>query len=118
MTENINSTKYIGDLAENQACKYLIDHKYKILDRNWRTKYCEIDIIAEKNSDIYFVEVKYRRNNNQGGGLAAVNNAKQKQMAFAAELWISSHGLSHDAFLAVISLGGDFPRVEDFVVVN
>jgi uncharacterized protein (TIGR00252 family) len=118
MTENINSTKYIGDIAEDQACKYLKKNKYKIIDRNWRTRYCEVDIIAEKDRIIYFVEVKYRRNNNQGGGLAAVNLAKQKQMAFAAEIWISNHGHSQDAYLAVISLGGDFPKVEDFIVIN
>lgn len=118
MTENIKSTKYIGDLAEDEACKYLENNNYKVIDRNWRTKYCEIDIVAVKNKVIYFVEVKYRRKDNQGGGLEAVNATKQKQMTFAAEIWLSNNSLYQDAFLAVISLNGDYPRVQEFIVIN
>ncbi len=117
MTENIKSTKFVGDLAENEACKFLEKNNYKVIDRNWRTKYCEIDIVAKKDKQIYFVEVKYRKNNNYGSGLEAVTAKKQKQMQFSAELWLSKNRAKNEAYLAVISLSGEFPKVEDFLVI-
>lgn len=47
-----------GELGEEIACKFLKNKGYKILDRNFRKKFGEIDIIAEKNRIINFVEVK------------------------------------------------------------
>ncbi|MFH1956324.1 MAG: YraN family protein [Patescibacteria group bacterium] len=48
----------IGNLGEDLACEFLMKHGYKILDRNYRKKWGEIDIIAIKNNIIHFVEVK------------------------------------------------------------
>lgn len=48
----------IGQLGEDMACKFLMKHDYKILDRNYRKKWGEIDIISKKNNVIHFVEVK------------------------------------------------------------
>ncbi len=48
----------IGELGENIAVKFLVKHSFSILDRNYTKKWGEIDIIAEKNNKIYFIEVK------------------------------------------------------------
>ena len=48
----------IGDIGENIFAKHLVKHNYKILDRNYSKKWGEIDIIAQKDNIIYFVEVK------------------------------------------------------------
>lgn len=50
--------KITGDDGENRACNFLIENGYTIIDRNWRTKNGEIDIIAYKAETIVFVEVK------------------------------------------------------------
>lgn len=76
-----------GRQAEQAAATYLEMRGYKIIERNWRRPRCEIDIIAEKDGVIYFVEVKYRRNYNQGGGLEAITSSKLKRMHFAAASW-------------------------------
>lgn len=47
-----------GELGEDIACKFLVKHGYKIIDRNYNRKWGEIDIIATKNNKLYFVEVK------------------------------------------------------------
>ena len=47
-----------GEIGENIAVKHLVKHKYKILDRNYRKKWGEIDIIARKNKVLHFIEVK------------------------------------------------------------
>ncbi|MFA6273610.1 MAG: YraN family protein [Candidatus Paceibacterota bacterium] len=48
----------IGEIGENIACKFLVKHGFSILDRNYTKKWGEIDIVAEKNKKLYFIEVK------------------------------------------------------------
>lgn len=52
----------IGKIAEERVEMYLKKHGYKILNRNFHSKFGEIDIIAEKESTISFIEVKYSKN--------------------------------------------------------
>ena len=52
------NTKTTGVEGENRACEYLLSKGFKIIERNWRTKGGEIDIIAYKNDTIVFLEVK------------------------------------------------------------
>ena len=51
----------MGDWGENQACNFLQRHGFKIIERNYHTTMGEIDIIAAKGDDYYFIEVKTRR---------------------------------------------------------
>ena len=96
--------KSIGNRAEDTAALWLIDEGYEVLERNWRTKYCEIDIIARKKGIIYFVEVKYRSSSQQGGGVAAVTRSKLQQMKFGAEIYIAKTKSTASARLAVASV--------------
>ena len=48
----------IGEIGENIAVKFLVKHNFTILDRNYTKKWGEIDIVAEKQNKLYFVEVK------------------------------------------------------------
>ena len=54
----VKNTRKIGDLGENIACKFLIKRNYSIICRNYRKLWGEIDIVAEKDSLIHFIEVK------------------------------------------------------------
>ena len=83
------STKAIGDAGETVACQELVRRGYTILVRNWKTKFCEIDIVAEKETSLYFVEVKHRKNAEQGGGVAAITPKKLQQMTFAARVFMN-----------------------------
>lgn len=83
------TTKDLGNAAEEKVAQWLIGKGFSIRERNWKTKYCEIDCIAEKGDTIYFVEVKYRASSHQGGGVAAITPKKLKQMRFAAELYMA-----------------------------
>lgn len=113
------TTKEIGDTAETIASKYLCGRDHKIIDRNWKTKFCEIDIISKKSDTIYFTEVKYRRKQDQGGGLSAITDKKLRQMKFAAELYALSNQISDTNLrLAAISLTGQPPVVCDFLEVQ
>ena len=85
------TTRQIGDRGEQATADWLVADGHEIIARNWRTRYCEIDIVSLKDGTLYFTEVKYRKNNNFGGGLAAITTKKQRQMRFAAELFMAKH---------------------------
>jgi len=53
-----SETQKIGEIGENIAVKFLVKHGFLILDRNYTKKWGEIDIIAEKDTRLYFIEVK------------------------------------------------------------
>lgn len=95
-----------GHAAEQRASRYLQARGYEILELNWQTRWCETDIIAEKDGVVYFVEVKYRRSTGQGRGLDYVTSGKIKKMALAAELWVSQRDWRGDYALAAIGLDG------------
>ncbi len=87
-----------GNKAEDQAAKYLKEKGYKILARNFSCKMGEIDIIAEdKQKTLIFVEVKQRKTNLFGGGLAAVNKAKQRRIALTAAAYIKKTRINYFA---------------------
>lgn len=69
-----------GKLGEWIAEKYLKLHFYKVLERNFKTKTGEIDIIAKKKNTIVFVEVKLRTSIEKGLPREAVNYRKQKHI--------------------------------------
>lgn len=113
------STKQIGDKAEDVATNYLVRLGHKIIDRNWKTKYCEIDIVSKYKQTIHFTEVKYRKKSDQGGGLAAITDKKLNQMKFAANFYMqSNHILDMDMQLAVISVIGQPPVLEQYLEIE
>ena len=93
-----------GHDAEKSAAEYLKVQGYKILELNWKTKYCEIDIVAQKDKRIYLVEVKSRKTLLQGSGMDYITYKKLNQMKFAAEMWVSDNRWDGDYQLAVVSI--------------
>lgn len=112
------TTKQIGDSGEDVACRYLVGRGHEIIDRNWKTKFCEIDIVSKYKNIVYFTEVKYRKNAEQGGGLAAITPKKLRQMNFAAKYYAVKNQLSNtDLRLAALAVTGQPPKVETFLEV-
>lgn len=110
------TTKQIGDNAEDIAAEYLVQLEHEVLARNWKTKFCEIDIVSRKDKTIYFSEVKYRRTQVQGGGIAAITPKKQQQMGFAAEYYMASKNLKDVPMkLVAIAMSGISPKVETYL---
>lgn len=88
MTKN---TVSIGKQGEDIACKFLKKDKYKILEKNYRTKQGEIDIIAEDSKGVLcFVEVKARSRTDYGSPKEAVNYHKQKKLLATAFAYLES----------------------------
>jgi len=112
------TTRQIGDSGEDEACRYLVGNGHEIIDRNWKTKFCEIDIVSKFRNTVYFTEVKYRKNAQQGGGLAAITPKKLRQMDFAAKYYALKNQLNDtDLRLAALSVTGQPPKVKTFLEV-
>ena len=94
----------VGHDAEKDVAVWLRGQKFKVLDLNWRTRRCEIDIIASRKKVLYFIEVKSRKSGAWGSGLDYITPRKRAQMQYAAETWLSEHEWSHDVRLAVVSV--------------
>lgn len=87
-------TKAIGDTGEEYAVEYLKKHKYKILVRNYRKRFGEIDIIAEKKGTVAFVEVKTRHENPLTKPFEAVDTKKQKKIYKTSIAYIYENNLN------------------------
>ncbi len=120
INEKTMTTRQIGDKGEQAAADWLTADGHEIVARNWRTRYCEIDIVSVKGEVLYFTEVKYRKNDDFGDGLAAITAKKQRQMRFAAELFLAGKpecsGMA--AKLLAASVSGDPPAIQAVVEVN
>lgn len=88
-----SNKRQIGANYEDAACDYLQQQGYVILERNFRNRRGEIDIIAKDGEYICFVEVKYRTTNTYGSPLEAVDYRKQNQVRSVAQYYLMKHGL-------------------------
>lgn len=80
-----------GAIAEDLAEQFLLAKGFKILDRNWRNRWCEIDIVAIRKGIVHFVEVKYRKNAVYGSGFDYITRDKQNRLARAASMYMNSY---------------------------
>ena len=79
---------YTGVFGEVCAARYLRDNGYKILFANYRTRFGEIDIVAQKDGVISFVEVKTRGPGMLASPAEAVDNEKQRRLSLAASQFL------------------------------
>lgn len=82
--------KILGNLGEEAAVAFLLKRGYKILERNYRKRIGEIDIIAFDNKfdEYVFVEVKTRKNLNFGYPEESVNQKKKLKIQKTAQWWL------------------------------
>lgn len=92
----IFTTKQTGDKGETYAAKYLKKHKYKIIARNYKKPYGEIDIIAENKEVIAFVEVKTRKENSLTQPVYAVNRKKQIKILKTADMYMYENNIDKE----------------------
>lgn len=107
--------KSLGPLGEELASDHLVKKGYRLIERNFKIKIGEIDIIAEDGQTLVFVEVKTRLNKEFGQPFEAVNLFKQKKIRCIAEAYLQRKPLNgREARFDVISilLEPDKTRIE------
>lgn len=96
---NNRYNKNLGDAGEQRATDFLIEKGYKIIDRNWRTKDGEIDIIAEKDEIIVFVEVKTLPNCTYDMIQREINYQKQQRILKTTKRFLINHREYNNKFV-------------------
>ena len=81
----------LGQFGEEQAARYLRRRFYSIVERNYRCRFGEIDLIAKRGGILAFVEVKLRRDDAHGEAREFVTAQKQQRVIAAAQHWLSLH---------------------------
>lgn len=99
-------TSAIGQSAETAVAGNLAQSGYNILAQNWKTKVCEIDIVARKDDVAYFIEVKYRATTEQGSGLEHITANKLNQIKFAIRVWCQDNNWDGDCRILGAEVSG------------
>ena len=81
----------VGAWGEQTAGAYLEGNGYTITARSWRSRYGEIDMIAQCGRFLVFVEVKLRKNANFARAMEFVDHRKQEKLRITAELYLAQH---------------------------
>jgi putative endonuclease len=96
----------LGKSGEERAAGYLRKKGYDILEKNYRCRFGEIDIIASKDGVLVFVEVKTRSSADYGFGYESVTQSKQGKLVKTAQFYMSGRA-EVPARFDVISIDGD-----------
>jgi len=108
----------IGEEGEKEARKYLEEKGYKVLERNYKNKYGEIDIIVEKNDELVFVEVRSKIDNDFGIPEETVKTKKKEKLkrnALAYTTFKNYEGFYRiDLVCVVFSKGEDVLRITHY----
>ena len=81
----------LGALGERIAADHLTDAGLRLLDRNWRCREGELDVVARDRDALVFCEVKTRRGTGYGHPVEAVTPAKQRRLRVLAQRWLAAH---------------------------
>ena len=85
------TTSELGAHGELIAVSYLTDAGLRVLDRNWRCRDGELDIVAREGQALVFCEVKTRRGVGYGHPVEAVTMVKQRRLRTLAQRWLAGH---------------------------
>jgi putative endonuclease len=117
------STKELGDKGERLACGYLVEKGYKILCRNYRINFGEIDIVAKKrglfaDKTIHFVEVKTSDRSENFYPEERAGYKKQNKYRRLIEIWLEKNKYPQDIpcqmNIIAVSINGETPKIEFF----
>ena len=86
-----NDRRALGDSGEDLVARWYAQRGYRVLDRNWRCREGELDVIAARNGVVVFCEVKTRRSARFGAPFEAVTWAKQRRLRALAARWLRAN---------------------------
>lgn len=110
------NTRRTGSAYEDLACERIESEGMQILNRNYRVRIGEIDIIARDGEELVFIEVKYRKNMDFGGAEYAIPESKRRTIRRVAQWYMNQRGISPEAlcrFDAVLINGSDMIHIRN-----
>ncbi|MFA7268104.1 MAG: YraN family protein [Sterolibacterium sp.] len=105
MKSSGETTQLAGNQAEALAAAYLERQGLRVLERNWRVRGGEIDLICDDRGSLVFVEVRLRTHRDFGGAAASITATKQRRLIFAARHYLAGKREQPCRFDAVLLNG-------------
>ena len=107
---------HLGSSGEEFACRYLQERRFEIVERNWRIKEGEIDIVARTSEGLFvFIEVKTRRSAAYGDPLESISRDKAMRLQRLALAWLATHHRLGDPY-RIDAMGLILGRSGSFIV--
>jgi putative endonuclease len=97
----------LGQSAESRAEAFLKARGLKLVARNWRCRFGEIDLVMQDGATLVFIEVRLRSRSDFGGAAASVTPAKQKKLLAAARQYLTTLKTLPPCRFDVVALSGD-----------
>lgn len=97
----------IGSQAEEDALQFLLRNGLNLVDRNYRCRFGEIDLIMQNGDELVFVEVRKRKNMDFGGAAQSVSYAKQSRLIKTAKHFLMKYRQAPACRFDVIAMEGD-----------
>ncbi|WDZ96041.1 YraN family protein [Herbaspirillum sp. WKF16] len=101
------SRQRAGDAAEDAALEHLRRHGLQLVERNFRCKGGEIDLVMRDGAALVFVEVRARAGSSHGGAAASVTPAKQRRLIVAAHSFLQRYSFPPPCRFDVVGFDGD-----------
>jgi putative endonuclease len=95
-----------GNAAETRALSYLENRGLRLLQRNYRSRGGEIDLIMQQDDTLVFVEVRYRKSSLFGSAAESVTRAKQRKLISTASQFLQTRGLDTPCRFDVVGISG------------
>jgi putative endonuclease len=114
-TSDGDARKALGNRAEECTATWLSKQGYKVVERNYRCKVGEVDIVARKDEYLCFVEVRSRSTDAMGSPSLTVDARKQRQVIRAAMTFLAVHKISNMNVrfdVAAVTFGPSGPAIE------
>jgi putative endonuclease len=110
------NNREVGTQFEQRAAQYLIQNGYHILDKNFRSKTGEIDLIAKDGNYLCFIEVKYRSSSQKGFPAEAITPTKIRRITRTAQFYMLLHNIPQETpcrFDAVVILDSEISLIKN-----
>jgi putative endonuclease len=101
-----------GASAEDEAARYLAGRGMTLLERNYRCRFGEIDLVARDGRTLVFVEVRYRRSAAFGGAIESITPAKRERLLKAARHYMVVRNSFPACRFDAVLLNGDTGQIE------
>jgi putative endonuclease len=89
-----DARRAVGSSGEDAVAAWYAAAGYEVLDRNWRVRTGEIDLVARRGGTVVFCEVKTRRSDRFGLPTEAVDGRKQRRLRGLAVAWLDAHDVT------------------------
>ncbi|MCL2547133.1 MAG: YraN family protein [Oscillospiraceae bacterium] len=106
-----------GEWGERVALDHLCENGYDIVEQNFRSRYGEIDIVAQQGDTIVFIEVKTRAPHAMVTGIESISPSKQKKLRYTAEMYLTKFNNMPPARFDVIDIVANGWTVESIELI-